>query len=87
MVMLRLVLRATFFAQYLLEEVRVGQLRCGGLLQQRFEPLAAFEQAQLAQVLAGSIWAGELTAAGGSASSGRSRRSCGIRSCVQTRCS
>jgi len=32
-------------------------------LQQRFEPLAAFEQAQLAQVLAGSICAGELIAA------------------------
>ena len=32
-------------------------------MQQRFEPLAAFERAQLAQVLAGSICAGELIAA------------------------
>ena len=42
-------------AEHLLEEVGVGELLGGGVLQQRLEPLAALEQPQLLQVLAEAL--------------------------------
>jgi hypothetical protein len=54
MVTFLLVLAATF-AQHLFQEVRIGELLLGGVLQQCFEPLAALEQTQLHQVFGQSF--------------------------------
>jgi hypothetical protein len=49
-------------AEHLFEEVGIGQLLCGGVLQQGLQALGALAQAQLLQVLAEPF---ELGGAGG----------------------
>ena len=44
-------LGGNFLRQHLFQEVGIGQFLGGGVLQHGFEPLAAFVQPQLAQVL------------------------------------
>ena len=76
MVTFLLVLAATSSRQDLLEEVGVGQLLAGGLLQQRLQPLAALEQAQLQKVLGEPFELGGVHATSSSSSyTARSRTS------------